>query len=81
MIEFLIDGGGLIAVNPTHVLYINNDSGQALVHMANGNVFLPSMPYDDFLDMMQRAGVIVHLDKETRDEVDEEYEAAVADQD
>lgn len=69
MIEFLIDGGGFVAVNPDHIVYIKNDSGQALVQTTGGNVFLPQMAYDDLLDHFQRNGVMIHLDKETRDDL------------
>lgn len=75
MIEFLVDGGGFVTVNPTHIVYIKNDSGQALIHCANGNVFLPQMAYDDLLDLLQRTGVMVYLDKETRDELNDDDEA------
>ena len=74
MIEFLIDGGGFVAVNPDHIVYLKNDSGQALVHMVNGNVFLPQLSYDDLLDHFQRNGVVVHLDKETRDDLEDTFD-------
>lgn len=72
MIEILIDGGGLVTINPEHIVYIKNDSGQALIQVTNGNMFLPTMSYDDLLDYLQVSGVIVHLDKETRSELDED---------
>lgn len=76
MIEILIDSGGFIAVNPDHIVYVKNDSGQALVHLTNGNVLLAQMAYDDLLEHFQRNGVSVSLDKETRDDMEAVDEAA-----
>lgn len=76
MIEFLVDGGGFITVNPAHIVYIKNDSGQALIYCANGSVFLPQMAYDDLLDLLQRTGLMVYLDKETRDGLNDDDDEA-----
>jgi hypothetical protein len=72
MIELLLDGGGFVTCNFEQVAYIKNDAGQAIIKMGNGDVFLPALAYDDLLDAIQRMGLIVHLDRETRETITDE---------
>lgn len=70
MIEIAIDGGGFVLINFSHVIYIRNDAGQAIIKVANNDVFLSALAYDDLLDYIQRAGITVTLDRETRDDLE-----------
>jgi len=67
MIEFLTDNNDeLVVVNPTHIVYVRNDGGTAILKMSTNETFILD-DYNAVVARLRESGIIIYLDQEARE--------------